>query len=206
MTGAKSYFRAMGATVTVLALGASLTACFDDGPVTAPSGVKPPPVSTVTVTSTASSPATTPRSSAPRTTTRSSTAGAPSSTMLSDLRMARRDDGDRLVLEFTGAPPPYRITRAAGPISDCGSGNAATGPGEFLVITAEPVAMIDDRGDPAYSGPGTVAGPGPAIGQAVITCRFEAQLQVAVKVAGNNQSYTDSTLTGPGRIVLDVRD
>ncbi|CAM5378123.1 Lipoprotein OS=Tsukamurella paurometabola (strain ATCC 8368 / DSM / CCUG 35730 / CIP 100753/ JCM 10117 / KCTC 9821 / NBRC 16120 / NCIMB 702349 / NCTC 13040)OX=521096 GN=Tpau_1059 PE=4 SV=1 [Tsukamurella paurometabola] len=199
MTGANPYFRTMTATATVLVLAASLSACFDSKPVTAPSGVKSPPTSTVTVTAAPSGATTTTAPSAATTT-------GSSGTMLADLRLGRRDDGDRLVLQFTGAAPPYRISRTAGPVADCGSGNPATGPGEFLVLTAEPVAMMDDEGRPAYTGPATVAGPGGAISRAVITCRFEAQLQVAVQLTGNNQRYTDSTLTGPGRIVVDVKN
>lgn len=200
--------RPVAATVTVLALAAVLTACFEDGPVTAPSGVKLPPTSMAPLTT---APSTTTRA-VTTTTTRSSSrssssrAAAPSDTLLSDLRMGRRDGYDRLVLQFTGSVPAYSITRTAGPVTECGSGDDAGGPGEYLLLTAEPIAVTDDGGKPAYTGAKTVAGPGRAISRAIITCAFEGRLQVAVKLTGNDLRYTDSTLTGPSRIVLDVRE
>ncbi|BDH58719.1 hypothetical protein MTP03_36580 [Tsukamurella sp. PLM1] len=77
--------------------------------------------------------------------------------------------------------------------------------GEYLVLRIEPIALFDDDGKPAYTGANTVAGPGRAISRAIISCAFEGQLQVAVKLTGNDQRYADSTLAGPSRIVLDVR-
>ncbi|NMD58279.1 hypothetical protein [Tsukamurella columbiensis] len=125
--------------------------------------------------------------------------------MLRDLRTGPRDGADRVVLEFTGAAPPYRVTREAGPVTDCGSGAVLGGPGEYLVVHAEPVAAFDDAGTAAYRGERTVGGPGRAVSRAIITCSFEGQLQVALKLTGNAQRYADSTLTGPGRIVVDVQ-
>ena len=46
---------------------------------------------------------------------------------------------------------------------------------------------------------------GNAVSRAIVTCHFEGQLQVAIKLTGNAQRYADSTLTGPGRIVVDVQ-
>lgn len=202
--------------MTVLALGAALTACFEDGPVTAPSGVKLPPVSATATAPSGSGVVTTTTvrttsSRAPSTSSRTSsrapsTRPAPSSTMLSDLRMGRHDGYDRLVLQFTGDVPPYTVTREAGPITECGSGLDAGGPGEYLVLKIEPIALFDDDGEPAYTGANTVAGPGRAISRAIISCAFEGRLEVAVKLTGNDQRYADSTLTGPSRIVLDVRE
>lgn len=190
-----------GATAVVL--GAALTACGQDGPVTAPSGIARPS-SVTTVTGTApSSPGTTVSSTSPGTTT--SAAAAPGTTMLKDLRTGARDGADRVVLEFTGAVPPYRVTREAGPVMDCASGAVLGGPGEYLVVRVEPVAIFDDDGNAAYTGERTVAGPGRAVSRAIITCSFEGQLQVALKLTGNAQRYADSTLTGPGRIVVDVQ-
>ncbi len=191
-----------GATAVVL--GAALTACGESGPVTAPSGIARPS-STVTLAA--------PSSPAPSTTSATWSAGpssasataAPGETMLKDLRTGARDGADRVVLEFTGAVPPYRVTREAGPVVDCASGAVLGGPGEYLVVRAEPVAIFDDAGRSAYAGERTVAGPGRAVSRAIITCSFEGQLQVALKLTGNAQRYADSTLSGPGRIVVDVQ-
>ncbi|CAM3058496.1 hypothetical protein [Tsukamurella hominis] len=189
---------------TVLALGAALTACGQDGPVTAPSGIARPSSAATVTTAAPSSPSTTVTSTSPGTTT-STSAAAPGTTMLQDLRTGAREGADRVVLEFTGAVPPYRVTREAGPVMDCASGAVLGGPGEYLVVRAEPVAIFDDAGKSAYAGERTVAGPGNAVSRAIITCSFEGQLQVALKLTGNAQRYADSTLTGPGRIVVDVQ-
>ncbi|CAM3928337.1 AMIN-like domain-containing (lipo)protein [Tsukamurella ocularis] len=188
---------------TVLVLGAMLAACDGSGPVTAPSGIGRPSVTTVTGAAPSSTgTATSAPRSAPATT---SASVAPGATMLKDLRTGASDGADRVVLEFTGAVPPYRVTRDAGPVLDCGSGAVLGGPGEYLVVRVEPVAIFDDAGKSAYTGERGVAGPGRAVSRAIITCSFEGQLQVALKLTGNAQRYADSTLTGPGRIVVDVQ-
>ncbi|WP_019202576.1 hypothetical protein [Tsukamurella sp. 1534] len=125
--------------------------------------------------------------------------------MLSDLRTGARDGSDRLVLEFTGQAPPYTVTRKSGPIDDCASGNRVAGEGQYLVIRAEPVGIFDHDGRSPYTGPRTVPGPGGAITRAAVSCAFEGQLQVAVRLAGDGLGYKDFTLSGPGRIVLDVQ-
>lgn len=192
-----------GATAVVL--GAALTACGQDSPVTAPSGIARPSSVTTVTGAAPSSPGTTVTSTSPGTTTSTSASAGPTTTMLKDLRTGARDGADRVVLEFTGAVPPYRVTREAGPVMDCGSGAVLGGPGEYLVVRVEPVAIFDDDGNAAYAGERTVAGPGRAVSRAIITCSFEGQLQVALKLTGNAQRYADSTLTGPGRIVVDVQ-
>ncbi|MCA0156784.1 hypothetical protein LB823_11280 [Tsukamurella sp. M9C] len=191
-----------GATAVVL--GAALTACGQDGLVTAPSGIARPSSVTTVAGAAPSSPSSV-TSASPRVTTSTSATAAPGTTMLKDLRTGARDGADRVVLEFTGAVPPYRVTREAGPVMDCGSGAVLGGPGEYLVVRVEPVAIFDDDGNAAYAGERTVAGPGRAVSRAIITCSFEGQLQVALKLTGNAQRYADSTLTGPGRIVVDVQ-
>lgn len=189
---------------TVLVLGAAVTACGQNGPVTAPSGIARPSSAT-TVTGTAPSSPGTATSAPPSATTTTSASVAPGATMLKDLRTGARDGADRVVLEFTGATPPYRVTREAGPVVDCASGAVLGGPGEYLVVRAEPVGIFDHDGVSPYTGERTVAGPGNAVSRAIVTCHFEGQLQVAIKLTGNAQRYADSTLTGPGRIVVDVQ-
>ncbi|MGX9295458.1 AMIN-like domain-containing (lipo)protein [Tsukamurella paurometabola] len=193
----------------VLALAATTAACGGGGPVTAPSGIaRPSSVTTVTGTTVTgaapSGPGSTAVSTSPRTASASASV-APGATMLKDLRTGARDGADRVVLEFTGPVPPYRVTREAGPVVDCASGADLGGPGEYLVVRAEPVGIFDHDGYSPYTGERTVAGPGRAVSRAIITCHFEGQLQVALKLTGNAQRYADSTLTGPGRIVVDVQ-
>ncbi|BDD81571.1 hypothetical protein TPB0596_13340 [Tsukamurella pulmonis] len=198
------HLRTGGRTITAIALGAALTACTQDGAVTAPSGIARPSVTTMTGAA--------PPSSAPAPTATTATAAAPAGasvapgeTMLADLRTGARDGADRVVLEFTGPVPPYRISREAGPVVDCASGATLGGPGQYLVVRAEPVGIFDHDGVSPYTGERTVAGPGGAVARAIITCHFEGQLQVAIELAGTAQRYADSTLTGPGRIVVDVQ-
>ena len=201
------YSRTMRALsgATVLVLGAALAACGESGPVTAPSGGARPSTAATVTGAAPSSPGTTVQSTTGSATSTASASVAPGTTMLKDLRTGARDGADRVVLEFTGAVPPYRVTRDAGPVMDCGSGAVLGGPGEYLVVRVEPVAIFDDAGNAAYTGARTVAGPGRAVSRAIITCSFEGQLQVALKLTGNAQRYADSTLTEPGRIVVDVQ-
>ncbi len=178
--------RALPATA-VLVLAAATAACAEDGPVAAPSGSSRPSAASVTV----------PAPSSP--------AFLPGTTMLTGLRTGAHEGHDRVVLEFTGPVPPYRITREAGPIVDCASGAIRGGPGQYLVLRAEPVGIFDHDGYTPYTGPRTVAGPGATVSRAIIGCHFEGQLQVAVQLTGAACGYTDSTLTAPDRIVIDVQ-
>lgn len=202
MQRADSLFRAgriAGATVTVLALGTALAACGgNDGDRAAPSATA---TGTSTVTAPASDPA---QSSAPGA---ASSAPAPVSaaeSMLSDLRIGRNDGHDRVVLQFTGAAPKYTITSAKGPIQECASGETVAGAGDYLVITIPSIALFDDDGNSAYSGPKKVTGPGPYVGDATIACAFEGRLEVAVRLLQPPERHTDMTLTDPGRIAVDV--
>ncbi|MDP0396379.1 AMIN-like domain-containing (lipo)protein [Tsukamurella strandjordii] len=203
---------AAAVTATVLALGGTLVACGNEtkkeaAPSTssaaaspAAAGVTGAPV-TATVTAAPQAPA---AGGAPA----GGAAPASGPTMLSDLRTGRSDDADRLVLQFTTAVPKYTVVRQSGPIQDCGSGATVGDAGEYLVVKVEPIALFDDNGNPAYKGPNSIPGPGGgAIDRATISCAFEGQLQVAVKLADGKGAKTskDFTLTGPSRIVLDVK-
>ncbi|GAA1078250.1 AMIN-like domain-containing (lipo)protein [Tsukamurella strandjordii] len=191
---------AAAVTATVLALGGTLVAC----------GNETKKESAPSTSSAAASPAAAGVTGAPVTATVTAAPQAPASgpTMLSDLRTGRSDDADRLVLQFTTAVPKYTVVRQSGPIQDCGSGATVGDVGEYLVVKVEPIALFDDNGNPAYKGPNSIPGPGGgAIDRATISCAFEGQLQVAVKLADGKGAKTskDFTLTGPSRIVLDVK-
>ncbi|KXP13800.1 hypothetical protein AXK60_23470 [Tsukamurella pseudospumae] len=195
------------ATVTVLALGAALAACGDDGR-EAPSGSAT--VSATTPAGTAASGGSTvsPRPTSPKPTPGTSALTTPSTpaglTELADLRIGRNEGHDRVVLQFTGTAPGYTVEAAQGPIADCASGAIVAGAGDYLVIRIDGVQLFGENGESVYKGSKKVTGSGPFVGDATISCAFEGQLQVAVRLLGGAERHVNSTLRDPGRIVLDV--
>ncbi|KXP00981.1 hypothetical protein AXK61_13370 [Tsukamurella pseudospumae] len=197
----------MVTTVTVLALGAALAACGDNGRA-APSGSTTASATTPAGTAPSGGSTVSPRSTSPRPTPGTSALTTPSTpagrTELSDLRIGRNEGHDRVVLQFTGPAPGYTVEAAQGPIADCASGAIVAGAGGYLVIRIDGVQLFGENGETVYTGSKKVTGSGPFVGDATIFCAFEGQLQVAVRLLDGAQRHVNSTLRDPGRIVLDV--
>jgi len=118
---------------------------------------------------------------------------------------------DRVVFEFTGggdSVPGYRVEYTTKPVQRCGSGDPVTAAGTGrgggrLIVRFEPAQAHDEHGNltPAerQSAPGL-----PAVRELTLICDFEGQVAWVLDVAARSE-YRVSELTGPARLVLDVR-
>jgi len=112
---------------------------------------------------------------------------------------------DRVVFEFTGdSVPGYRVEYTTKPVQRCGSGDpvAVAGTGR-LIVRFEPAQAHDEHGTltPAerQRAPGL-----PAVRELTLVCDFEGQVAWVLGIAAPSE-YRVSELTGPARLVLDVR-
>ena len=117
---------------------------------------------------------------------------------------------DRVVFEFTGdSVPGYRVEYTTKPVQRCGSGDPVTVAGTGrLIVRFEPAQAHDAPGSLA---PVTLAPterhrtPGlPAVRELTLICDFEGQVAWILGIAARSE-YRVSELTGPARLVLDVR-
>lgn len=112
---------------------------------------------------------------------------------------------DRVVFEFTGdSVPGYRVEYTKGPVQRCGSGDPVTvaGAGQ-LIVRFQPAQAHDELGNLApaerHRAPGL-----PAVRELTLVCDFEGQVTWVLGIAAPSE-YRVSELTGPARLVLDVR-
>ena len=114
---------------------------------------------------------------------------------------------DRVVFEFTGdSVPGYRVEYATKPVQRCGSGDPVAGTGRGrgrLIVRFEPAQAHDEHASLApaerHRTPGL-----PAVRELTLICDFEGQVAWVLDVAARSE-YRVSELTGPARLVLDVR-
>lgn len=113
---------------------------------------------------------------------------------------------DRVVFEFTGrdSVPGYRVEYTTKPVQRCGSGDPVTVAGKgHLIVRFEPAQAHDEHGalapDKRHYTPGM-----PAVREMTLICDFEGQVTWVLGIAAPS-AYRVSELTGPPRLVLDVR-
>jgi len=100
--------------------------------------------------------------------------------------------------------PGYHVEYTTKPVRRCGSGDPVTvaGAGK-LVVRFEPAQAHDEHGTltPAerQRAPGL-----PAVRELTLVCDFEGQVAWVLGIAAPSE-YRVSELTGPARLVLDVR-
>jgi hypothetical protein len=133
--------------------------------------------------------------------------------MLRAVETAPRPGYDRVVFEFTGdSVPGYRIAYVTAPplapLRRCGSGEVVSLAGaQRLVVRFEPARAHDDRGNPAPVERDRAPGL-PVVREMRLVCDFEGQVEWALGVQGEGPAappYRVSELTGPARLLLDVR-
>lgn len=131
--------------------------------------------------------------------------------LLSDVRLASHGGFDRLVFEFRpGGVPAYQVDYVRPPITSNPGGSTMSVAGEaFLSIRMEPASSFDASGDleQVYRGPLRLVGAdaGAQIVQDVVrTEDFEAVMTWVAGLA-RRQPFRAFTLTGPPRLVVDVR-
>ena len=112
---------------------------------------------------------------------------------------------DRVVFEFAGdSVPGYRVEYTTKPVQRCGSGDPVTVAGTgHLIVRFEPAQAHDEHASlvPAerHRTPGL-----PAVRELTLICDFEGQVAWVLGLAAPSE-YRVSELTGPARLVLDVR-
>jgi len=114
---------------------------------------------------------------------------------------------DRVVFEFTGggdSVPGYRVEYTTKPVQRCGSGDpvAVAGTGH-LIVRFEPAQAHDEHGNLTPAERHRTAGL-PAVRELTLICDFEGQVAWVLGIAALSQ-YRVSELTGPARLVVDVR-
>jgi len=111
------------------------------------------------------------------------------------------------VFEFTGggdSVPGYRVEYTTKPVQRCGSGDPVTVAGAGrLIVRFEPAQAHDEHGSlaPAERHHTTRL---PAVRELTLICDFEGQVAWVLDVVAPSE-YRVSELTGPARLVLDVR-
>ncbi len=124
--------------------------------------------------------------------------------VLIDVRTGRHAAFDRLVLEFGGLLPGYRVERGAGPLHECGSGRPVDlGTGAVVEIALAPAAAHDDDGHATVTDRDRSPGL-PVIRRLRSICDFEGHVGWAVGVP-RGTVYRVLELGGPSRLVVDFR-
>lgn len=122
---------------------------------------------------------------------------------LVDVRTGRHEGFDRVVFEFDGARPGYRVEYVSQPIIQCGSGfDIDVAGGAFLQVLMELAAAHNDAGTPTF-GPQELIPGLPSILEVQSTCDFEGQVTWVLGLT-EEVDFLVIELTGPFRIVVDV--
>ncbi|MBR9991268.1 MAG: hypothetical protein KFH98_16010 [Gemmatimonadetes bacterium] len=124
--------------------------------------------------------------------------------MLREMRTARHDDFDRVVLDFGGDPVPgYRIAYIDRPVRQCGSGNVVPLAGDaWLSIIVEPANAHTEAGEPTVRERERTPAL-PSLLELKLICDFEAIVEV-VGGLGSPERYRAFVLENPGRLVIDI--
>jgi len=128
---------------------------------------------------------------------------APPMPVLVDVQAASHDGFDRVVFEFTGALPGYRVEYVSAPIVQCESGEQVTvSLLTYLQVRMTPAAAHDEAGAPTFGSQLLIPGL-PSVVEVGQICDFEAELTWVLGLYGN-VDFAVSDLTDPFRIVVDV--
>lgn len=126
---------------------------------------------------------------------------------LADVRLIAHPSLDRLVLEFDGALPSWRVQPTTGPLVEVpGRTEVELAGDSVLEVRLVPATSIDrDAAEPmsAYEGPGHVPSVGGVVEEAVLTTDASDILVWGIGVTGA-PSFSVGTLEGPDRLVIDV--
>jgi hypothetical protein len=129
--------------------------------------------------------------------------------LLTDVRVARQDGFDRVVFEFDGGMPGYRVAYTERPVLEDGSGDEVEVSGAaVLEVRMEPAAgfkMVGEHPERTYKGPDRVRGDTEVVREAVRVGDFEALLTWAVGLDAE-VPFLVTTLDSPDRLVIDFDD
>ncbi|MDI1481780.1 hypothetical protein [Polyangium sp. y55x31] len=123
---------------------------------------------------------------------------------LRSVRAGRHAAFDRVVFEFSGALPGYRVEYIDKPVRRCGTGDVVTLAGDgWLRVRMTPARAHDEAGRPTLS-PVEERPKLPVLLQLAPTCDFEGELTWVLGVGSPNR-YRVLELRDPPRIVVDVK-
>jgi len=124
---------------------------------------------------------------------------------LSAVRLARQENYDRLVLEFSDQVPGYTVGYRPLPATADGSGEPIPLPGatEMVLVTLTPAsAHREDDGAPTYTGPAAVRGNSVKVTEAKKVGDFEGHVTWVAGLRGK-VPFRVLVLSGPPRLVVD---
>lgn len=123
---------------------------------------------------------------------------------LTEVRTARHDEFERIVLTFEPQLPGYQIQYVDRPVRQCGSGDVVELPGDaWLSIRLEPAQAHTEAGAPTIAEKSRT--PSYENLKALkLICDFEGQVEWVAAVASPNQ-YRTLELREPARLVIDVK-
>lgn len=124
--------------------------------------------------------------------------------LLREMRTARHDDFDRVVLDFgNDEVPGYRIAYIDRPVRQCGSGHVVPLAGDaWLSIVVEPANAHTEAGEPTVRDRERRTAL-PSLLELKLICDFEALVEV-VGGLGSPERYRAFVLENPGRLVIDI--
>jgi hypothetical protein len=131
--------------------------------------------------------------------------GPPPTPQLVGVRVAHQQGFDRVVFEFRGRVPGYRVGYVARPILEDASGREVHVDGDAVLrVHMEHASDADETGHPTYAGSHDLhPGDTTRVIEVVRTGGFEAVLTWAVGVS-QRAPFRVQTLADPPRLVLDV--
>jgi hypothetical protein len=125
---------------------------------------------------------------------------------LRDVRSAEHGGFDRVVFEFSGGLPGYRVEHINAPIRECASGNTVQIAGQgWLRVRIEPARAHELVGETARV---TVSNTNRQLDHGIVqqmrlTCDFEAQVEWVLGLSAPNR-YRVLELSEPAHLVVDV--
>jgi hypothetical protein len=131
-------------------------------------------------------------------------AGAGEPVSLVAVRSGRHRDFDRVVFEFRGRLPGYRLEYVDRPVRACGSGEPLSLPGDgWLLVSLTPARAHTETGEALVSETRRAVDY-PVLRTLARTCDFEGTVGWVLALAEPNR-YRVLTLDNPPRLVVDVR-
>ena len=127
----------------------------------------------------------------------------PTTVMLMAVRAAVHDSADRIVFEFNGPLPGYKVEYVDRPVTQCGSGDVVELPGDaWLSVRFFPANAHTEAGEPTVM-ERDQSFSGRNLKRLKLICDFEAVVQWIAAVASPLR-YQVLELKAPNRLVIDI--
>ena len=123
--------------------------------------------------------------------------------LLVDVRVGAHEGFDRIVFEFTDAQRPSGSIKYEEDVIQCGSGMPVNLPGSHVIVVHFDTTNAHTESGQLSIPSNEVDGPGNSILRSESICDFEAVVEWAVGVDGE-QLFAVTLLENPNRVVIDV--